>query len=516
MYRTLAGIPHAVSRWRLTGKLVVESPLHIGDGNWEPLKPRDSDRGALDKNRTGATAMPDYATVAIGEGSRPVVPATAIKGALRAWAVAADLDKALVEEIFGTMAAGGAVTFHDAPWAEGPEVEDPKAGFWSASRRTCVSTHVELDPATRTAKDSHLYYVEYVPAGAVFELRITGQNVSDRARGLLLYVLEHAFRDQVRPARLGSEGASGWGKVRWDGDSTRVGVFDPAAWLRDPNPKPWHRSLRELTDPERRKWLAPAGGVDEVSKVRRLDLHLTLAFEGPMLVNDPTRAMRGDAQGAGAVSHAMIRRADGKAYLPAQSVRGAFRARVRQIWQTLAWEHPERDARRDRNLAQRQGDEVKLGAFFRMVGATGWRSPFEVGDFECAAPLERKQEFVAIDRFTGGVAGSKKFAAEGLLRPMFEGRISLRLDRWEAAGVGLWGWMLLAFALRDWMEGDGCVGFGRSKGYGAFRAKCEIRGTGPEADLLRGFLERRESALDSPMLAEWWRALQALVERKAA
>ena len=76
---------------------------------------------------------------------------------------------------------------------------------------------------------------------------------------------------------------------------------------------------------------------------------------------------------------------------------------------------------------------------------------------------------MAIDRFTGGVAGSAKFDAEAVYQPVLAGTITIDLKR-----MPLWGLGLLALVLRDLMEGDIPLGFGAGKGYGA--CKAEIKG----------------------------------------
>ena len=76
--------------------------------------------------------------------------------------------------------------------------------------------------------------------------------------------------------------------------------------------------------------------------------------------------------------------------------------------------------------------------------------------------------------------------------------------------------MLMALTLRDWMEGDGTIGFGKSKGYGGFRARCEVLSAGPEAETLRGILHRNVTILGSPELEQWGRSLDAITRVEEA
>jgi CRISPR/Cas system CSM-associated protein Csm3 (group 7 of RAMP superfamily) len=503
--------PQSIGRWRITGRIKTGSPLHIGDGNRVLISERDCERKSLDG------ADPEYATVFTARDGRPVIPATSLKGALRAWAEAHHLDEQLIGEVFGNPSGGGAVTFQDAPLATALQPADTSVRFWCEGRLTGLSPQVVIDPATRTAEEGLLYYVEYVPEGAEFTVAITGHNATERQRSFLLHVLENAFGSDGRPARLGSQSANGWGKVSWS--RTRLEALDVKAWLAAP-PQPWHKGLKPVDAAAKAKWLA---GMEEFQGKWdgwRVELRLTLEFDGAMLVNDPTRRKKADQNGKGAVGHAMIRKEDGTVYLPARSVRGAFRAQARRIWQTLAWDNPDQNVSETRNTnAPRKGDETRLGAFYKAFGATGWRAPVEFPDFRLAETANaevRPQEFVAVDRFTGGAANERKFNAHGLWRPKFRGNVTIRGDRWKIAGAESWAWLLLAFTLRDWAEGDGVIGFGRSKGYGAFRARCEVLTAGPEADLLRGVLHHNAAILESAQVVEWGRSLESVARGKEA
>src|ERR1039458_7024078 len=200
-------LPKNIDRWRIAALIETDSPLHVGDGDRVAISTRDCVRESLDG------ADPDYASVFTGHDGKPYLPATSVKGALRAWATAHELDEALIREVFGTQDPGGAVTFHDAPLKSVTLPKDPKYRFWCGTRSTALSPQVVIDPATRSAQASLLYYVEYVPEGAVFELTLTAQNSTAAQRSFLIYVLAHAFGSAGRPARMGSGVANGWGKL---------------------------------------------------------------------------------------------------------------------------------------------------------------------------------------------------------------------------------------------------------------------------------------------------------------
>jgi CRISPR/Cas system CSM-associated protein Csm3 (group 7 of RAMP superfamily) len=515
MYKENA-LPVSVDRWRITGRIETQSPLHIGDGNHVRISERSCDRQSLDG------ADPSYATVHIGHNGKPVIPASSLKGALRAWAEANRLDCGLIKEVFGDQDRGGAITFHDAPLDQPSSPADATARFWCNERATALSPRVVIDPVTRSAAERLLFYVEYVPEGATFNLAITGRNATPRQRSLVLYVLQNAFRlrdapgDDTHPSRLGSQVANGWGKVSWS--RTSLKTLNLRAWLDAP-PKMWHKTLLTVDAATEANWLAGMDEFETKPQGRVVRLVLTLMFDGPMLVNDPTRCKKGDQNGQNAVGHAVIRRENGQVFLPSASVRGAFRAQARRIWQTLAWDTGQNATKAQNTSAPRKGSQTRLAALWRVFGATGWRAPVEFDDFELRrSEDEYRQEFVAVDRFTGGAAKKKLFNAHALWKPTFTGDVIIRADRWDEKewDVRPWVWLLLAFTLRDWIEGDGFIGFGRSKGYGGFRAGCEVIGSGTEVQLLRRVLERESTALASPELAQWGQSLKEAINAKEA
>lgn len=135
----------------------------------------------------------------------------------------------------------------------------------------------------------------------------------------------------------------------------------------------------------------------------------------------------------------------GKAYIPGSSIRGMLRHRAQRIAKTVL---------RDDQLVKELFGEAK--------GDAGQRGRLEVEDawVKTARPLY--MDHVALDRITGFVAGSKKFAAVALESPEVEVTMRVRLGKRHRAMMGLW-----RMLLRDLMEGYRlALGSGGSKGYG--------------------------------------------------
>jgi CRISPR/Cas system CSM-associated protein Csm3 (group 7 of RAMP superfamily) len=495
--------PASILRREVTGYITTTSPLHVGDGEESKVGGRDCEKLFLEGQEL------TYATVATDAGGKPLIPGTGLKGVLRGWAAAHKLPAELVNAVFGwpppneeatpdeaEKIKGGIMTFHDAYLAGATEPTNPEYRMWSNTRHTALSPQVALNPKTRTAEEQLLYYIEYVPEGAQFEFRITTQGATSEQMGLLLYVLREAGKSQDLPARFGAGEANGWGRFSVEIKSLKQ--MDPSVWMKG-EPKPWREALEPVTEAVESDWLAAAQAIAPHAPANNLRLKLTLNFEGAMLIADPSRRERSANSGNEPVGHAMIRKEDGSAYLPAQSVRGAFRAQASRIWETL-------------------GGNANARTYLDLFGRAGWRAAIEMEDFPLiGAEQGIVQDFVAVDRFTGGVAGSKKFNAHGLWRPRFSGEIVVRADRLEHAKAGEWVWLLLVYTLRDWMEADCALGFGASKGYGAFRAIVKVEGKTKIADMVRGILSRAPEVLSAKELESWETSLnKALAEKDAA
>src|SRR5665213_2913084 len=294
-------LPASIVRWRITGSLTTVSPLHLGDGGQARISSRDCVRAFMDLDDVD----PLYSTVATGHDKSPVIPATAIKGAWRAWATARRLDEALLRQVFGSETGdsaathnaarragtdpgvGGIVTFHDARLKTPAQPADSGCRLWCSGRSTSLSPQVVINPRTRSAEESLLYYLEYVPEGTTFSVSLTAQGATIQQRALLLYILENAFHGEARPARLGGEVASGWGKMSWSLASLET--MDPRAWLKEELLRPWHLALKPVDQPVRAEWLAASRKFDDGYRERTMRVQLTLEFEGAMLINDPSR-----------------------------------------------------------------------------------------------------------------------------------------------------------------------------------------------------------------------------------
>lgn len=468
------------NRWLIEGVLVTQSPLHVGDGT---TTKRDDLVDESDAQRP--VKVPAVATDHTG---RAHIPGGAIKGNLRAWtrgnlyssSPGLQVPLGVIDAVFGTEsqdaedAVGGKVEFQDA-FVIDPPVGPLEVPYWHPQRLTGVAASVAIDRITRTATHGKLIHREFVPPGIRFHCTITGQDLGPDELDLLLVALQ-GFNDPQNPVTIGSDTGDGQGRLAWSLQSlARLAKDDVAAWLRSPGLGVGYAALVPVKEVERDQIAARAASRYQVASSSSITIYLAIHFEGPFLVNDPSRTKKGRRSPAdGIPAHAPLRNHEGRVVLPGRSIRGALRSQAEKIVRTL-----NRDAAclvTDSGAAcvpiyQADARETDLCLTCQVFGAPGWRAPVQFSDFVPVPGSQETlfhQEFVAIDRWTGGGAGGLKFDALSVYRPVLTGRMTVDVSRIDPWALGL-----LALTLRDLMEGDIPLGFGAARGYGACIANIE-------------------------------------------
>jgi len=373
----------------------------------------------------------------------------------------------------------------------------------AASPGSRIRDHVGIDRRSGAAASERKYDVELVDAQIEFpfRLRLDAVEQLDDARRLLEATLHRLVRGWLF---AGGRRASGQGLARLVSlTRTEVDLADrghliayllgdglsavgtPLALvdgdkddlLPDPGPPP----LLHGEGPERAGAAPVAWG--------QLRLGLVLRFSLPVLVNDPAEAARTGWD------HSHVRRSDGLPILPGSSVRGVLRSRVEQILRSLdgfACDlHRRSEACHERldpppvagedetDQPQRCGLEKEYEGMClacRLFGCGRLASSVRVTDFHAVEEGRALgQDFVAVDRFTGGTAPGAKFDARGQTGVTFAGQLHVDLgdDRDAGTGVGPVGLGLLALAIRDLLLGDLAIGSGTAKGFGEHRTTIE-------------------------------------------
>ncbi|QTA89244.1 RAMP superfamily CRISPR-associated protein [Desulfonema magnum] len=457
-------------RYRIDGILRAMTPLHVGSG-----AERDA---VIDDEKVKVSE------VVKDSKSFPCLPASTLKGKLRSAADRFSNEKALTRELFGTgekdQEVGARLLFQDAlldrdlseipPLFEMPLENGNFPLYWDASCFTYISTGTALNRVTRTVEKHKLFYHETVPSGAVFRVSIFGEGLTHEELAFLLKLLE-GFKGE-HGICLGGETAHGFGQMQWEHPEVSgvTSEDELREWLNgtatgfEGFPKISGERLKHIQDK-----------ISLSAPVSRdvLSLELKLCFDGPFMVNDPSQAYKADD---GGLSHTYLRNEKNQIVLRSRSFHGALRNQAERIIRTVAPEELRakkacyiEDHKTSCPPIHKKEQTENLCMACRLFGGNGWRSPIMISDF---LPVpnghgeECEQDFVAIDRYTGGAADRKKFKACYRFGPILKGRLRIDLSRVGPVHVGV-----LALALRDLLEGDMFMGFGRSKGLGACRGK---------------------------------------------
>lgn len=235
------------NRYRFSGTLTTESPLHIGTGS-SSNDPKFFSQGEIKKFKDEKKDPPEVSLIIKDVNNKPIIPGSSLRGVMRHWLqdvlagfgnqwsqirnyeerTLTELDQeeqiqrvkdfSWVEFIFGTPFHEGKIDIWDAKCATATDKKngnEKKFLGWDDNTLTYVETSVAIDPVKGTAIDKLLYKYEVVPPGVKFEVDIVGQNLSDLEIGLVLLALE-GFNSHIYPIQIGSKGGNGYGRVKYE------------------------------------------------------------------------------------------------------------------------------------------------------------------------------------------------------------------------------------------------------------------------------------------------------------
>lgn len=435
-------------RVRIKGRLVCLTPLSVGSG--EP--PTEF----IGKDQEPANRL-DICKRADG---KPYVPGSSLRGLLSSLLPARDPAHAA---LFGKArgeekdSQAGSLRVYDA-------VLDMATGQAADRPRTSI------DPITGTAKDQHLYSLVQLPAGAEFDCEFEIER-GDKAMVETFFGLLAQLHSDNPQARLGKGGNKSEGRIMWKADRQSVHTLTPAKlanWLLSKE--------RVLPFDSGRHFKATVKANAEESD--ELSFRLELRPSGPLLV-DPNRpeskkiSTDPDRFKAQKDPDMIYRREtrDGKTLLivSASSLRGLLRAHCRKILLTLLVE------RSEEKPCYSQSNALADELIDELFGHEGRASAVVLADATASAHKPHRQTFNAVDRFTGGVADTALYTVEAAAVDALETTLRIQ-TRFLPLGDNWWKGLLI-LALRDAMEGDLALGWGKAKGYGAFKlARVETRG----------------------------------------
>ncbi|BCL60480.1 hypothetical protein DGMP_11730 [Desulfomarina profundi] len=490
------------TRYHISASIILDSSLHIGSG--------ETDTRSLDDT----TEKSQVSTIVRDYRNKPYIPGSTLRGLLRdLMEHNQNITKDTIKALFGTgeenNECGGKLRFANAYFNETQsnlskpdnehilkedqedcqglllkkiDIKEYKRRHWDENRWSWIINGVAIDRCTGSAAEHRLFFYEAVPPGTVFTLGIEAIGLGEDDIELLFKTL--SFLKKENNLILGRGQAVGFGKCHIGDDICLHGITDKNAlhkWLENHSAAGLN-SLPKLS--------APGINTPLAQKNNTVTLHVTLKFNGPLLVNDPSSTYKNPKKNEAGLGHVYLSDHKNRIFLPGTSFKGAFRSQMERIVRTMGDRINGKvlSPQESSNLACypsgekelccpdiNKKDDIaeKLCLVCRICGGRGYRSPLMVSEFSAKEGKEgelRLQDFVAIDRFTGGVAGDKKFNALHREDPELTGSITLDCDRIDEPLLGLF-----FLTLRDLIEGDIAFGYGKTKGFGYCTAEVTLK-----------------------------------------
>lgn len=370
--------------------------------------------------------------IALDFKGKPYIPATAIKGAFRntATQIYEEGEEEGLKNLFGFQ---GETNDKDHAEGAGGKLIFENAYIVESDRKDIVGKfkQTSINRVTGAAKSHHLFASQYIKEGVEFIFDIVLDGTLDEDENELFSKLINYIK--TNKITLGSQTTNGWGQCSFEVYENKITSNDDSI---------------------------------EVSS-NELAIKIKLNFQTPFLV-------AGEYKSENDIKYlAPLKDSEGKAYLPASSFRGAFRSQMEKIFNTIKTDDTE-------NIPD------------SIFGNTNAKSLIRFTDFNQtkeATDTKQEQDFVAIDRFTGGAKEGAKFKIESSQSPTLSGKIFVNIDKLtENKNIKKY----LAFTLRDLIEGDISFGYASSKGYGFCTAEVDISNDKNKLEDLRKFLTKAQ------------------------
>ncbi len=431
-------------RVRISGKLTAKSLLHCGSGDFFPAKAWKSDKAKGEKGQINAVCK--------ALDHKAYIPASTLRGSLRDRCPATTVDR-IFGNAHGSGGTAGKVRIYDARHRSTPPDADDL--YRNSQSQTRLYDGVSIDPITHTAGDHLLFCHEVVPTGTQFDFVVEADRVKEEDLRTLLELL--CGWNGAMHSAIGKGRSKGWGKLQW-GESTTIEM------LTDEAVKSWVNGA----DIESPQWTSETIKTSHVTGSNAVTFRIRPT--APLLVNDHSRV----SEEKGEPKLEFMRTRDGQAIIPGSSLRGAVRAQAHRVLASIAHQHFGSEAS-DAAMAVKRGID-------ELFGEERFRSPVWISDTIANKTTQHPQFFNAVDRFTGGVADSALYNVVAAECDYLSGECAVA-DTPDKLLKDDWWKGLLLLLVRDFMEGDFVVGWGKGRGYGAGRLSILL----PDGDECKAF-----------------------------
>ena len=419
-------------RVRIKGTLETLSALHVSSGEEGEYKDKENESR-------------HYAQLCLNVDEKPFIPASTIRGVLRGFVE--QHDQEMANRLFGCSnddenRVSGKLRFYDAPLLSLNLSDDLLSKHHKDQQKNynnqgVINFRIKLDSILGVAEENKLFASEYVPMGSTFEVELEADNTNESDLKDILGLLE-CF-DGTEQATLGKGLSQGQGRVQWKCEEiTYLDLEQIANWLNDSNSELKYTVLKGIEPTQ----------VELKKPLKKIEIQLN--FSAPFLVNDAylvKEKNEDNSQEENEKIHDLefSRLPNGKPIIPASSLRGVLRGQCQKILNTKLSNPPTLD---------------------KLFGTTEQRSLLWITDAVGNSKENHEQMFNAIDRFTGG-------AKEGALYQVLAAdnkTLKLTISLEERQALEEWEKGLLLLVARDALEGDLACGWGKARGFGAFKA----------------------------------------------
>lgn len=416
-------------RVRVKGTLKTLTALHVSSGEEEEYKDKENESR-------------HYAQLCLGVNGKPFIPASSIRGVLRGFAK--QHDQQMLNHLFGYAEEdernSGKIHVYDAPLSDLNLSEKLKKHHNIQKKKYdknqgFIGFRIALNARLGVAEETKLFASEYVPAGSTFEVEIETDEIAEKDLKDILGLLD-CF-DGTEQATLGKGLSQGQGRVKWEcGEITHLDSEQIKSWLNDSNGELKYTVLKGIK-PSPIKLKEPLKSI----KVK-------LDFSAPFLVNDAYLVKEKDKDDSEEKNKDIYdlefsRLPNGEPIIPASSLRGVLRGQCQKILNTLELNH----------------------SLDNLFGSTKQRSLLWITDAKGEYAVSHPQTFNAIDRFTGGAKESALYQVNAAKEQTLT--LTIYLD--ERRELKDWEKGLLLLVARDALEGDLACGWGKARGFGAFK-----------------------------------------------
>lgn len=428
----------------LTGTLTTQTNFHLGSGQESEDTSNNSKKSDEDPKKKNS--FNDFCR---DKNNNPYIPASSLRGYLRA-IISNENNQQTEEKLFGLARQKrgsdkegnmGALRIYDARW---------RSTAYTENRISQTS----IDPVTGAAKQHHLSTHAIVPAQSPFEVVIEFDDVNEEQIKTILQALQ-TFSPDNR-GKLGKGKSTGQGEIHWQQSSLKVLTEKQLKkWLNQSNLKPNNKgrqSNRAIIEQKLERFFIDHPISDTIKPFASNLSNITIQLKAkcPILINDPQAVKRREEDKS---PDCIYMQRKGFAIIPGSTLKGWVRARCRRILLSLLDNVDDKD------------DAIADRIIGEIFGSTDQQSLLSFDDAQVRVDENNhlhKQTFNAIDRFTGGVKPHALYNVEAIWpKEPFTTQIHYPKEK-------LKGWMklLLLYVMRDSMEGDLVLGWGKSKGFG--------------------------------------------------